>query len=99
MKHYNLAALAKNGYVFVEIRKGMYGLPQAGILATNERLVKHLAPFGYHPTPHTPGLFTHKTRPISFTLVVDDFGIKYVGRKHAEHHIAAIKSLYTVTTN
>jgi len=25
------------------------------------------------------------SRPISFTLVVDDFGIKYVGKEHAEH--------------
>jgi hypothetical protein len=26
----------------------------------------------------TPGLWTHVSRPISFTLVVDNFGIKYV---------------------
>jgi hypothetical protein len=98
MLHYNLAAITHNGYVLVEIQKGMYGLPQAGILA-HERLVKHLATSGYHPTPNTPGLFTHTSRPISFTLVVDDFGIKYVGREHAEHLVAAIKSLYTLTTN
>jgi hypothetical protein len=28
----------------------------------------------------TPGLWTHKTRPILFSLVVDDFGVKYVGK-------------------
>jgi len=30
---YNLYAIAKNGHVFMEMRKGMYGLPQVGILA------------------------------------------------------------------
>jgi hypothetical protein len=82
MDQYNLKPLIHNGSVMVEIRKGMYGLPQAGILANN-RLVKHLATFGYSPAKHTPGLFHHATRPISFCLVVDDFGVKYVGRKNA----------------
>jgi hypothetical protein len=34
---------------------------------------------------HIHGLWKHDTRPISFSLVVDDFGVKYVGREHAEH--------------
>ena len=37
------------------------------------------------------------TRPISFTLVVDDFGIKYVGKEHAQHLIDTLQSLYTIT--
>ena len=33
-KHYNLATKVKNdGYVYIEIRQGMYGLPQSGLLA------------------------------------------------------------------
>jgi hypothetical protein len=35
-----------------------------------------MAKHGYKET-RTPGIFLHETRPISFTLVVDDFGIKY----------------------
>ena len=54
------APLVHNGFVVVEIRKGMYGLPQAGILA-NKRLKKHLAKAGYHEAPRTPGLFRHET--------------------------------------
>jgi hypothetical protein len=76
----------------VEIRKGMYGLPQAGILAQNQ-LIAHLAKFGYAPSPHTPGLFLHNTRPISFTLCVDDFGVKYVGKEHAQHLVNALAQL------
>jgi hypothetical protein len=94
---YKLAGLVYNNYVLVEIRKGMYGLPQAGILA-HDRLVDHLAKHGYFPTKHTPGLFTHTTRPISFSLVVDDFGVKYVGREHAEHLVTTLQLLYTITT-
>jgi hypothetical protein len=96
MIQYNLAPLVHNGFVMVEIRKGMYGLPQAGLIA-QLRLIAHLATFGYHPAKHTAGLFLHDTRPISFTLCVDDFGVKYVGREHAEHLLGALESLYSVT--
>jgi hypothetical protein len=57
---YNLRPLVSNGYVYIEIRKGMYGLPQAGILA-NKLLTKRLALHGYAPTAHTHGLWRHKT--------------------------------------
>ena len=33
MDKYNLHDKVKNGYIYMEIRRGMYGLPQAGILA------------------------------------------------------------------
>jgi hypothetical protein len=95
---YNLLPLVHNGYVMVEINKGMYGLPQAGILA-NERLVKHLASHGYVKAPRTPGLFKHVTRPVSFCLVVDDFAIKYVGKEHADHLLACLRQQYTMTTD
>jgi hypothetical protein len=90
--------IVQNDRVLVEIRKGMYGLPQAGIIA-NTRLKLHLATHGYHPCPHTPGLFRHETRPITFCLVVDDFGVKYVGREHADHLLTCLQELYTVTTD
>ena len=92
---YNLDAKAKDGYVFMEIQKGMYGLPQAGILA-NKLLKKRLAKKGYFELPHTPGLWKHDSRPVVFTLVVDDFGVKYVGEQHARHLIQSIKKDYAV---
>jgi hypothetical protein len=76
----------------------MYGLPQAGNLA-NELLQRNLAKDGYRPTTHTHGLWTHDTRPISFSLVVDDFGVKYVGREHAEHLMACIKKNYNISSD
>jgi hypothetical protein len=82
---YNLANKAtSDGFVYIKIQKGMYGLPQAGILA-QELLEQRLNMHGYHQSPITPGLWQHNYQPISFTLCVDDFAIKYVGREHAEH--------------
>ena len=85
-----------DGWVYMEIRKGMPGLKQAGRIA-NDRLTTHLAKSGYRPVPITPSLWTHDTRPIDFSLVVDDFGIKYVGKEHAMHLLGALRDLYTVT--
>jgi hypothetical protein len=82
--NYNLKALAIDGWVYIEIIKGMYGLKQAGLLA-NQLLQKRLAPFVYYPDRHTPGLWLHKTRPIAFSLIVDDFAVKYFGKQHAAH--------------
>jgi hypothetical protein len=98
IQKYNLKALAVDGWVYIEIREGMYGLKQAGLL-TNQLLQKRLAPFGYYPARHTPGLWLHKTRPISFTLVVDDFAVKYVGNQHAEHLRKALLRTYELTTD
>ncbi len=33
----------------------------------------------------------HVTCPIHFSLIVDDFGIKYVGAEHAHHLIDALQ--------
>ena len=80
---YDLTTKVKTGHVYIEIKKGMYELPQAGILA-NKLLKERLTDHGYYEVPHTPGLYTPKTRPIWFTLVVDDFDIKYSGKEHAD---------------
>jgi hypothetical protein len=79
----------------VRIEKGMYGLPQAGIIA-NERLTKFLEPQGYTPCSITPGLWKHKTRSIQFSLVFDDFGIKYTDKANVHHLIAALSKDYVL---
>jgi hypothetical protein len=33
MEEYNVYDLVQNGYMYVEVRKGMHGLPQAGLHA------------------------------------------------------------------
>jgi len=82
--------------VLAKISKGMYGLPQAGRLAYDQ-LVLNLGQNGYHPCKRTHGLWRHVTRPVLFSLVVDDFEIKYVGNQHAQHLFTSLRENYKIT--
>ena len=73
----------------------MYGLPQAGKF----QLVKQLDPHGYAPCRHTPVLWCHKWQPILFSLVVENFGVKYVGRDHAKHLMNTLQQYHTLKTD
>jgi hypothetical protein len=44
-------------------------------------------------------LWPHDIRPLKFPLVVDDFGVMYVGREHAEHLMAALGENYEISTD
>jgi hypothetical protein len=84
--------------VYIEANRGMYGLPQSGLLANKlleERLNKH----GYLQSKLVPGLWKHDTRPIQFTLVVDDFGVKYTRKEDVTHLQNVIEQNYTVTAD
>ena len=61
---------------FLMATKGVYGLPQAGLIA-QKRLNVHLLKIGNTKCEHTSGLYAHITRATIFTLVVDNFGVKY----------------------
>jgi hypothetical protein len=93
---YNLNKLALDGWVYIEMRQAVWGLPQAGILA-NKRLRQKLAPFGYHDCVNTPGLWRHESRPLTFTLVVDNFGVKFINKKDVDNLISSIKTTYSIT--
>jgi hypothetical protein len=95
---YDLQKNILNGYIYLEMQQAIWGLLQARILA-NKLLQKRLLPHGYYKCANTPGLWKHITRPILFTLVIDNFGVKYVGREHVEHLIACIKEKYKPTEN
>ena len=84
------------GQVYMEVNKGMYGLPQSGLLA-NKLLATRLNANGYYQSKLVPGFWQHETRPIQFTLVVDDFGIKYERKRDARHLLNVLKRHYDVT--
>ena len=69
---------------------------QAGIIA-HDTLKEHIKPYGYATWNITQELWTHTGRNINFTLVVDDFGIKYTHKKYAVHLISALQEKYEVT--
>jgi hypothetical protein len=76
----------------------MYGLPQADIIAQN-LLTKQFNKAGYRQSKITPGYWQHNWCPISFTLVIDDFGMKYIDKNNVEHLMSILKQDYTINTN
>ena len=96
---YSLLPIADSSrYVYVEIRKGVYGLKESSIISY-KRLVRNLQPHGYAPVAHTPGLWTHATLPTTFTLALDNFGIKFFAVDNATHLLYAIRNNYSITVD
>ena len=90
-EHYKLCEKATpDGFVYVAIKQGMYWIPRSVIL-DQTLLEKRRNAHGYHQSRFMPGLWTHKWRPICFTLVVDDFGVNHVGKERADHLNKCIK--------
>ena len=87
-----------NGYVYVKIIKGMYGLKQAAVLAYNN-LSKLLLKAGYFPIVNSQGMWKHISKPTIFCLCVDDFGVKYCNKEDVQHLIDAISTQYTCTVD
>ena len=76
----------------------MYGVPQA-VRIPHDALLKHLDLYEYHPSSKNPKIWKHNSRQINFTLVVDDFGVKYSGKKHVLHMKAALETKQKVNTD
>ena len=47
---------------------------------------------------HTPGLWKHISRPLQFTLVVDDFGVKHTRREDADHLLRVLEKEFTAVS-
>lgn len=94
VKHYNLDPLTVNGYVYAQINRVWYGLKKGGKIAYDD-LVQHLQKHGYVWAGKTDGLFTLITCNISFTLVVNNFGMKYTNKADVHHLIKIMKEKYT----
>jgi hypothetical protein len=60
IEQYGLNKHVSNGFIYLEMRRAVWGLPQAGILA-NKLLRKRLLPHGYYECANTPGLWRHET--------------------------------------
>jgi hypothetical protein len=81
---YKLNDIARDSWIYFEMRLGMYGLTQACILA-NKLLQDHLTDFDYYKAATTPGLWCHKWCPFMFALIVDNFATQYIGDAHLDH--------------
>lgn len=94
VEQYNLDQKdADDGYVYIQINKGMYGLKEATIQAYDQ-LSKFLNDDGYHHVMGTGGLWKHKTKRTAFCLCVDDIGLKYYSQEDKEHFLETMKKNY-----
>ena len=86
------------GYIYIHIKNGIYGLKQAALLAYND-LKRNLEPYGYYPVVGTVGLWCHKTKPIRFCACVDDFGVKYFSKNDINRLLDSLSRNYKYTTD
>jgi hypothetical protein len=99
IREYNLREIATpDGWVYMRVIRGMYGLPQAGSNSHDE-LQERLNKEGYFQSLIVPGLWRHRTRPTLFALVVDDFAIKYMSDDDLDHLIKTLRKYYDVTVD
>ena len=70
-------AISHASWEHVEITKLSHSLYQVGVLA-EELLEKRLTKAGNYETLTTPVFWRHKYFTITFTLVVDDFGVEFL---------------------
>jgi len=100
LDEYNLTSehFDSKGFAYLEIRKCMYGLEEAAIIAYDHRK-DHLAIYGYIPFENSPGMWHHTTQPLTFTLAVNDFGIKYFSKQDANHLLSALQDKYSITND
>ena len=98
-KRYNLhEKVTESGHIYIKIKRGMYGLKQAAILAY-DNLKKNMKQYGYCPVLGTTGMWEHETRRTKFCVCVDDFGIKYFSKEEAQHLLDCLGKHYKYTTD
>ena len=81
---YDLYNIVHDDFIYIKIKKGMYGLKQAAVLAY-EHLSTYLIKASYSKIIGTLGLWKHHTRKTIFCLCVDDFGVKYYNTTDLNH--------------
>ena len=87
-----------DGWVYMKVVRGMYGLPQSGSNSHDE-LEERLNKQGYFKILLVPALWKHNTRRTQFVLIVDDFGIKYFTKSDLDHLIDILKQHYDVAVD
>jgi hypothetical protein len=81
-------------FVYCDILTTLYGLACSGLLS-HLRLLAQLFAYDYIQTS-TPCLFRHRTRDITFCLVVDDLAIKYNDLPDLQHLTACLGELFHI---
>jgi hypothetical protein len=94
IEHYRLNEKVLGGYVYMKIRKGMYGLPQAGVLA-NKLLKERLARHGYFEQPHTPELWKMSVVLSGLASVWTTLALSILARKNYNTYMMRYERKHT----
>ena len=84
------------GYIYGRLKRGVWGLVQAGIIA-HKLLKVHLKSYVCAPANITQGIWTHHYRQINSTLLLDEFGMNSRDKKDVDRIIASLRAKYEVT--
>ena len=96
---YNIdSKTACDGYIYIFINKGMYGLKQAAVLGYNQ-LITNLANDSYTPCLSTTGIWKHYTCQTHFCLCVDDFGVKVFNENNKTHFLHSLQKYYNISVD
>ena len=100
IKCYNLRQFIRPGTtkIYNEVIGALYGMKQSGYIA-NKELVTYLEENGYMQSKTTPCLFKHITDDIDFTLITDDFLIRYSDKKQADKLYDTMCKKYPMTVD
>lgn len=90
IEKHDLRQYVHNKKILFQVNGTIYGHPASGHIAQND-LIEHLKKYDYTSTREVPCLFTHPTSGISFTLVVDDFGIKYTNDDNLKQFLSILQ--------
>ena len=96
IEHYGLLAFVEDGSVLFQVDGALFGFPQAGRISHLYLVNEVLAPAGYIQDAVVPCIFRHRTNGIVFTLVVDDFGIKYDKGTYPTHLLDTLRTKYQI---
>ena len=95
MRKYDLHnKVTSYNYIYIRIKKSMYILKQAAILAY-KHLKATLDPYGYTPVIITVSLRKQNMHPTNFCLCVDNFGIEYFSKPNTKHLLDVIVRTYS----
>jgi hypothetical protein len=79
-------------FLYCDVLKTVHGFPQSGLLS-QLRLVSLLSQHRFSETSNLM-LFRHRTHSTAFTLVVDDFLVRYSHPSKLDHLVSCLSTLY-----
>ena len=98
ISEYNLTSFLtpNTNKFYVEVTGALYGMKQAGYIA-NKDLVNYLESNDYMQAKNTPCLFKHTTDDIEFSLITDDFLVRYGNKQSADKLLKIMSEKYPMT--